>query len=580
MFKTIKAKVLFVYSLCTALFIIAIVGMIYMQERSKLLNLAINNSMEVSGLYSHIVGDVVEKNILLLTNIADQEAVKRLDMEHIIKELSRLKEMDEKLYDNTTFLDTEGYVTDTYGRKMKIKEGSYAENLKQKLELPDTDYIVSDPIMGGLSNTPIVILSVPIRSDEGVFRGALTIAVKLTTLSNEIRDVKIGGDSYGWICDQKGVIMAHPKEEFLLNVNINESEKIGYQGFDKIAKAMITQDNGFGKYLDTNANEKRVVTFSKIENTPGWKLGITTLEKDIFSDISLILSRVIMTSLAMLLLFIGIIFRLTKSVMLPINKLTSAVRMSMNRNFAPLNLKVSDDEIGQLVEAYNEMTHEISVYTNELEGLVADRTMELNELNGQLNEHNRKLSLANENLYNMATRDNLTGLFNRAELYRKLESVSDEVKNGVVSECSILFMDLDNFKHYNDTFGHDFGDKLLQYVSYIFRKNTRKDDFIARYGGDEFVTVFPELDIQKTMLISNKLSKDIEQMNLEGSEDFDWPDDSYLDIPPEKHLGLSIGICHFDRRSIRPVDDLLKEADSKMYKEKYSRKGLKLQKAE
>ena len=128
MFKTIKAKVLFVYSLCTTVFIIAIVSMIYIQERSRLLDMAVNNSMEVSRLYSQVIRNVIEKNMLLLTNIAEQEPAKELDMGYINKELSHIKSMDEKLYDNITFLDANGYVTDTYGRKMKIKKAAAIKN--------------------------------------------------------------------------------------------------------------------------------------------------------------------------------------------------------------------------------------------------------------------------------------------------------------------------------------------------------------------------------------------------------------------------------------------------------------------
>jgi diguanylate cyclase (GGDEF)-like protein/PAS domain S-box-containing protein len=153
----------------------------------------------------------------------------------------------------------------------------------------------------------------------------------------------------------------------------------------------------------------------------------------------------------------------------------------------------------------------------------------------------------------LAFYDALTGLPNRTFFEQNLESVIDEC-NRYDRRFALLFIDLDNFKYVNDTFGHLTGDKLLQDVSNKLQKNVRKSDIVARLGGDEFTIIIKDLknnlDIDK---VANKIIKDIsEPIIIDGNE---------------LHVGTSIGIC------IYPDDtsdskELTKKADMAMYNSK------------
>ena len=94
-----------------------------------------------------------------------------------------------------------------------------------------------------------------------------------------------------------------------------------------------------------------------------------------------------------------------------------------------------------------------------------------------------------EHLKQMAEHDGLTGLYNRAYFAAELERVTERARRPGGQPCSVLYIDLDNFKYVNDTLGHAAGDKLLIEVASMLNKRVRKSDLIARFGGDEFTVL-------------------------------------------------------------------------------------------
>lgn len=108
-----------------------------------------------------------------------------------------------------------------------------------------------------------------------------------------------------------------------------------------------------------------------------------------------------------------------------------------------------------------------------------------------------------EHLKNMAEHDGLTGLYNRSYFQQELERVVERVKRTGGMCCSVLYLDLDNFKYVNDTLGHAAGDRLIIEVAGILHKRARKSDLIARFGGDEFTVLL----FDTTPMLANKIAE-------------------------------------------------------------------------
>ena len=115
-------------------------------------------------------------------------------------------------------------------------------------------------------------------------------------------------------------------------------------------------------------------------------------------------------------------------------------------------------------------------------------------------------------IYIFAYKDELTNLWNRRNLYIRLD---DEIKRlRQNSVLSLAIVDIDNFKSVNDTFGHLFGDKVLKDVAHILQNNLRTKDIIVRWGGEEFIIVLPKTDAKEAKAVFNRIREMIEKYDF------------------------------------------------------------------
>ena len=152
--------------------------------------------------------------------------------------------------------------------------------------------------------------------------------------------------------------------------------------------------------------------------------------------------------------------------------------------------------------------------------------------------------------------DQLTGLYNRRgfnTLTIQQMKFADRMKKGL---C-ILYADLDNLKWINDNFGHREGDEAIRSVAKIFRNTFRDSDIIARVGGDEFAVCVTGAEKEDLPLIKARLQKTVKEYNKLHSTQFD--------------ISISIGTAYYDPENPLNIDELLTEADARMYAIKWEK---------
>lgn len=175
----------------------------------------------------------------------------------------------------------------------------------------------------------------------------------------------------------------------------------------------------------------------------------------------------------------------------------------------------------------------------------------------------------NSQLQGMAVTDLLTGLYNRQGFEKRLKEDQQNVDD--VEENVILYIDLDNFKYYNDTFGHELGDYVLvRFAQLLERVVDDNNGYAVRYGGDEFVIVLNHQDIA----YAKKVAKNIFYMLADGvHNDIIRRIGKDVTIPPEKLLSCSIGIASYCGHEDATVQKALNKADKGLYFVKRSTKN-------
>ncbi|TDI48061.1 MAG: diguanylate cyclase [Acidobacteria bacterium] len=166
-----------------------------------------------------------------------------------------------------------------------------------------------------------------------------------------------------------------------------------------------------------------------------------------------------------------------------------------------------------------------------------------------------ELEELNVQLTNLATRDALTGLFNRRYFLEALEhELAGSKRHG--RTFSLLFIDVDRFKRYNDTFGHPAGDDLLKGLAGLIDKNSRSTTTVARYGGEEFILLVPEAPKAGAGIFGERLRQSVEKHVWQDGES-----------QPLGQVTLSIGVSTYPEDG-SDTKTLIARADEALYQAK------------
>lgn len=165
---------------------------------------------------------------------------------------------------------------------------------------------------------------------------------------------------------------------------------------------------------------------------------------------------------------------------------------------------------------------------------------------------------AHERLKFLANRDPLTGLLNR----RVMESILNREfarATRYENSLSVAFIDIDDFKRVNDTYGHDRGDDLLNHVATQLMKLSRETDVVARFAGDEFVVILPQTSAENAERLMSRLMVYFSKNPLKTDK---------IAVP----VSISIGVASTEDKSIRTPLQLIKNADQNLYRTKKQKK--------
>ena len=220
-----------------------------------------------------------------------------------------------------------------------------------------------------------------------------------------------------------------------------------------------------------------------------------------------------------------------------------------------------DGEILQTIKRQQQVRFESVLVTGKGDEIAVDVSLALFETQYQTSSYviatMRDISekkISEERLRKLALHDDLTGLKNRNGLRDAINEAASSK-----DEFILVFIDLDGFKKINDTAGHDEGDLALRSVANILCRKFKEQQYIARWGGDEFVVISTMLGLTDGEALCTEVIKEIESLRIAKAD-------------TDLKLSASIGLAHFPTHG-NSVDNLIQNADAAMYQAKTSGKG-------
>ena len=437
-------------------------------------------------------------------------------------------------------------VTDIAGRQVARSDGMPVDGT---IYYDDRDYFqqarrtgttaISDVITSKSAGMLGVVIAEPIRGNAGKMIGLLIFNLGLDNLKWYFNHVAMGDHGYAYAVNRQGQVILHPNQAYMESMA------------DFSGRAVVTQaTSGFTGWLEYSDDDLAILAgYSHIPSV-SWGLVVEQPLHFAMADVANLRSINLLVLLSSALLAILLSLWIAKTIAEAIAKLSAAtVRMADGKLETRLEVETTD-ELGQLAASFNRMAEQLArrgealrQAKEQLEQQVAERTRELTEANCEL----QRLSLS----------DALTCIGNRRFLDELLER---EWRRALREQTplSVVMLDIDYFKLFNDTYGHVAGDDCLRKVAGILTATIqRTTDFASRYGGEEFVLVLPATDEQGALTVAEKIRCRVEA----------------LAIPHEKSplagvVTVSIGVA-----TIMPLRDsdaglLMTAADQALYRAK------------
>ncbi len=249
-------------------------------------------------------------------------------------------------------------------------------------------------------------------------------------------------------------------------------------------------------------------------------------------------------AVAVTLLMIPVGYQVVRGVLRPIEQLRHAAQAFATGKLeerVPIDRR---DELGQLAGAFNTMADQIAASHGKM--------MKLNaELEDRVLQRTMALEQANKRLREMASRDSLTGLYNRRHFNDLLSQLFAE-STRYRTELTCMMLDLDNFKRVNDSLGHQIGDRLLRMTAGVIQQTIRESDVAVRYGGDEFVVLLPQTSQEEARSSAERILRR-------------FRDELARELPEASIASLSIGLASREPDQPCEPSQLVQLSDEALY---------------
>ncbi|MCD4715042.1 MAG: diguanylate cyclase [Clostridiales bacterium] len=398
---------------------------------------------------------------------------------------------------------------------------------------------------------PTLTASIPIF-ENGLLIGVVGVDYLMTGLNKTLAQLPIGENGQVFIIDDQGQLIATTTGESIFNlVDGTSQNKFATDSTNSITQeTMLVSDS----LLESTLPEVRIngMTYmigkDKFEFYGNyWDIYTVILEDDFFADKNLALFRTLAGGLLITLIFMSLIFFVIRSVIRPILQLNESAKKLSQGISVEVPLGKQRNEIYELTRSFNEMSTKIVNQVDQLEAQVKLRTIELEEKNEMLSQ--------------LSYKDELMGIGNRRHLDVSLDQALELASRNNLN-IGVMMLDIDNFKDFNDSYGHIEGDECLRKIGKALKRCVhRKSDLVARYGGEEMVVVLQDTTKESLLKVAENIRLEIHSLMLPN-------ENTKLGV-----VTVSIGAVLCKVKPKQTADEVLHVADQALYEAKANGKN-------
>lgn len=350
-----------------------------------------------------------------LSALSQDNDLKSQDEEIITNFLKEKFNLRKGKFESLFFTSMDGVGFLETGNVVRIFDQNYYKDLLSAKE----NFVVSSPLISKQGKS-IFVIAIKVKDSEGKDIGILGSSISLDTISSVTNEIKVGTNGYGWILDDTGLVLAHPKEEQRMTANILGE----YENLIKQEDAQLVMTSETAKVEAKNKDgEKLSIVTKKIQNTKNWTLGITVPVEDKYFQAKKIISEIVIYMLIGLTMVVAISISIAKTISKPIVNMEKQFDVLSQGDLSVKLQVVSKDEIGHLSSNFNN-------FVDKLQFTIKDIMILIEEL-----------VKSNKNVnYSM---DNIINGFN-SQYYNDIE---DKLESGIIELNEALLNVLDNVRN-------------------------------------------------------------------------------------------------------------------------------------
>ena len=468
-------------------------------------------------------------------------------------------------YWQTYSLDKEGNISELLSKKLydPRQRPWYKAAIKHQDLVWSPIYLFADPPVLGV--TPAIPLKDP-ESDE--IKGVMAIDLTLEEIGRFLNSLKISDSGRAFIIEKSGEMVATSTNNPIVERNALGNERLHYlNSSDPLIKATAAYIETKLDYLQNARvsqqfifklkNERHFVQVTSLNGYPGldWLMVTVIPESDFVSYIrSNTYMTLLLSSLALIsAIFLGAIAN--RFIIDSVTRISDVAKAVSNGQMLAIERKPKIKELAIVTESINSMSLQLQASAYNIENLES-------RWEERIKETTRNLKQVNKELKRLANIDGLTQIYNRYYFDIALKQLWQEtiVERGKIS---LIMCDVDNFKLYNDTYGHLMGDECLRKVARAIGDSVNRNrDIAARYGGEEFVIILHRTDSTGAIQIANKINSTVARLNIPHQ----------ASVVADR-VTISCGVACMTPNPNSSALDLIADADNALYRAKQQGKN-------